>query len=89
MENKFTGIFLGFLLMMFFVSITGLHLVIAQETTTDYTSKVPKYTFATSLEEQEKQLETNPLMLRFAASRKKLAGDPYRPIYHYVNPLRF
>lgn len=26
-------------------------------------------------------------MLRFAESRQKMAGDRYRPIYHYVNPL--
>ncbi len=54
--------------------------------TEDYTSKVPMYTFATTLEEQEEQLKTNPLLLRFKESRKKLSGDPYRPIYHYVNP---
>jgi len=52
----------------------------------DYTSRVPKYTFANTLSEQEAQLKTNPLILRFIESRKKMAGDPYRPIYHYVNP---
>ena len=52
----------------------------------DYTSRVPKYTFADTLGEQEAQLKTNPLILRFIESRKKMAGDPYRPIYHYVNP---
>ncbi len=57
-----------------------------QEKQQDYTSKVPKYTFATTLAEQEEQLKTNPLMLRFAASRKKMATDKYRPIYHYINP---
>ena len=56
------------------------------EQTEDYTSKVPMYTFATTLEEQEEQLKTNPLLLRFHESRKKLSSDPYRPIYHYVNP---
>lgn len=49
-------------------------------------SKVPKYTFANSLEEQEAQLKANPLMLRLMESRKKLADDKFRPIYHYVNP---
>ena len=53
---------------------------------TDYTSRVPKYTFANTLKEQEAQLKTNPLMLRLIESRKKLAGDKFRPIYHYVNP---
>jgi len=52
----------------------------------DYTSRVPKFTFADTLDRQEAQLKTNPLLLRFAQSRKKLAGDRYRPIYHYVNP---
>ncbi|MCP5118258.1 MAG: glycoside hydrolase family 32 protein [bacterium] len=52
----------------------------------DYTSKVPQYTFANTLAEQEAQLQTNPLLLRFHESRKKMAADPHRPIYHYVNP---
>ena len=62
------------------------NLVEPAEQTEDYTSKVPMYTFATTLEEQEEQLKTNPLLLRFYESRKKLSSDPYRPIYHYVNP---
>ncbi|MCP4263048.1 MAG: glycoside hydrolase family 32 protein [Planctomycetes bacterium] len=52
----------------------------------DYTSRVPKYTFANTLKEQEAQLKTNLLMLRFRESRKKMASDPYRPIYHFVSP---
>jgi len=56
------------------------------ESQPDYTSSVPKYTFADTLEEQEAQLKTNPLMKRLMESRKKMAGDRYRPIYHYVNP---
>ena len=43
----------------------------------DNTSLVPKYTFANTLKEQQAQLKTNPLMLRFIESRKKMAGDPY------------
>ncbi len=69
--------------------ITGIGLAkqsLAQGNPTDYTSKVPKYTFANTLEEQEAQLKTNPLLLRFAESRKKMKGDRYRPIYHYVSP---
>jgi len=57
-----------------------------QTTPQDYTSKVPKFTFANTLEEQEEQLKTNPLLLRMNEARKKLSGDKYRPIYHYVNP---
>ena len=52
----------------------------------DNTSRVPKFNFADTLEEQEAQLKTNPLILRFKESRKKMADDPHRPIYHYVNP---
>ena len=52
----------------------------------DRTSKVPQRKYATTLEEQRRQLETDELMLRFAASRARLAADPYRPVYHYVNP---
>lgn len=54
--------------------------------TPDYTSRVPHYTFADTLEEQEAQLATNPLLERMLAARAALANDPYRPIYHYVNP---
>ena len=49
-------------------------------------SKVPKYTFANTLAEQEKQLKTNPLLERFRASRKKLVKDPHHPRYHFVSP---
>jgi len=58
----------------------------AQDGKPDYTSKVPQYTFADTLEEQEAQLKTNPLLLRMIESRRKQAGEPHRPIYHYVNP---
>ena len=54
--------------------------------TPDYTSRVPHYTFADTLEAQEAQLKTNPLMLRLIESRKGYTDDPHRPIYHYVNP---
>ena len=49
-------------------------------------SRVPRYTFAETLEEQEKQLEANPLVLRMMAARREKAGDTHRPFYHYVNP---
>jgi len=51
-----------------------------------YASPTPRFTFAETLEEQERELETNPLMLRFAASRLRHAADPYRPTYHFVSP---
>jgi len=44
------------------------------------------FTFATTLEEQEEQLKTNPLLERFRESRKKLAQDPHLPLYHFVSP---
>jgi len=52
----------------------------------DYTSLVPKYTFADTLAEQEAQLAANPILERFAVSRRALSADPHRPLYHYVNP---
>jgi beta-fructofuranosidase len=57
-----------------------------KQPTEDYTSKVPKFTFATTLEEQEEELKTNPLMLRFEESRRKLAEDPHVPLYHFTAP---
>lgn len=58
----------------------------AQEQKNDFTSLVPQYSFPATLDEQEKALTTNPLLLRFQDSRKMLSKDPYRPVYHYVNP---
>ncbi len=49
-------------------------------------SKTPKYHFADSLAEQETQLASNPMMKRFADSRRDLASDPHRPLYHFVSP---
>lgn len=51
-----------------------------------YPSLTPKYLFATTLKRQEAQLKDNPLMTRFAESRRKMASDPYRPAYHFVSP---
>jgi len=39
---------------------------------TDYESKVPKFTFANTLAEQQRQLKNNPLLKRFRVSRKEL-----------------
>jgi len=49
-------------------------------------SKAPKYGFADNLPEQEAQLAANAMMARFAESRKALASDPHRPLYHFVSP---
>ncbi|MCY3833129.1 MAG: glycoside hydrolase family 32 protein [Chloroflexi bacterium] len=49
-------------------------------------SKTPKYAFADTLPEQEAQLAENAMMARFAESRKSLASDPHRPLYHFVSP---
>jgi hypothetical protein len=51
-----------------------------------FRSPVPRQVFSESLADQELELKTNQLMLRFAASRKKLAADPFRPAYHFVSP---
>ena len=52
----------------------------------DYTSKVPAYRFGDTVAEQEAQLRTNPLLARFAESRRQNLQDPHHPIYHYVAP---
>ena len=51
-----------------------------------FPSPVPRQSFSVTLAEQEKELKTNALMLRFAESRKKMAADRYRPAYHFVSP---
>jgi beta-fructofuranosidase len=52
----------------------------------DYTSRVPRFTFADTLAEQERQLQTNPLMERFREARRKLRDHPTRPVYHFSSP---
>ena len=53
----------------------------------NYASRVQRReSYAQTLPEQLEQLKTDPQVLRFARSRKQLAADPYRPVYHYVNP---
>lgn len=52
----------------------------------DFTSRAPRFTFANGLQEQEAQVKENPLLLRFRESRRKLAGDPFRPAYHFSSP---
>ena len=51
-----------------------------------FPSPVPRQVFSGTLAEQQQELTSNVQMLRFAASRKKLAADPYRPAYHFVSP---
>ena len=53
---------------------------------TDYSSLVPKYTFSNTLKEQEREIADNPLLKRMLKVRESQAGEPHRPIYHYVNP---
>ena len=49
-------------------------------------STVPKFTFADTQEEQEKQLADNPLLKRFRESRAKILKDPHHPVYHFTSP---
>jgi len=49
-------------------------------------SRVPFFSFGDTLAEQQAQLADNELVARFAASRAELAGDRYRPLYHFVSP---
>jgi beta-fructofuranosidase len=84
-KEKFHAI-VSLSMLIMFLSFIGLKQAFSQDAPVDYTSKVPQYTFASTLAEQEEQLLTNPLLLRMMESRKQKAGDPHRPIYHYVNP---
>lgn len=61
-------------------------LLLAQRNEPPFLSPVPKYTFSTTLSQQETELATNPLLARFRESRKKQASDRYRPFYHFVSP---
>jgi beta-fructofuranosidase len=74
------------LLLFFVFFVFANHYSSGQADKPPYVSPVPKFTFAKTLAEQEEQLKTNPLMLRFAQSRKRLSSDPYRPIYHFISP---
>jgi len=82
-DGYFSNIFL-------FLVAMGVVLIAKDSTAQDRTegnkSPVPHYTFSNTLEEQEAELKQNPLLKRFMESRKKMVDDPYRPIYHYVNP---
>ena len=49
-------------------------------------SKVPQYAFPETLAEQQAALATHPMMERLALAREALAGNRYRPVFHYVNP---
>ncbi len=51
-----------------------------------FASSTPKQVFSETLADQEAELKANELMLRFAASRKRLTSDPHRPAYHFVSP---
>lgn len=51
-----------------------------------WNSPVPRQVFSETLPEQEQELERNELMLRFAASRRRLGELPFRPAYHFVSP---
>ncbi len=63
------------------------HNVVIKEPLPDrFPSPVPRQLFSGTLAEQEKELKSNALMLRFARSRQKLAADAYRPAYHFVSP---
>ena len=81
------NIFRHWLLIFFIVGFYSFtDQVIAQERTEGNKSPVPKYSFSNTLQEQEEELKNNPLLQRFKESRKRMADDPHRPIYHYVNP---
>src|SRR5260221_1379484 len=68
------------------IVLFGYHPSAGQADRPPFISAVSKSSFSKTLGEQEQQLKTDPLVLRFAESRKKQSKDPYRPIYHFVSP---
>ena len=74
------------IIFLFIIGNVVLQKSYAQTSTPDYTSKVPRYLFSRSADVQDRELRSNPLIKRFAESRKKMKTDKYRPIYHFVNP---
>src|SRR4051794_24770039 len=63
-----------------------LHFAARADPPRNYTSQVPKFTFAEDLPTQESQLKENPLIQRFRQGRRKLAADPFTPAYHFSSP---
>jgi len=68
------------------IILIGYHQTAGQADRPPFISAVPKSTFARTLQEQEQQLKNDPLVMRFADSRKRQSKDPYRPLYHFVSP---
>jgi beta-fructofuranosidase len=73
-------------LLIIFIVLFACTKIWGQPNEPPYISAVPKYNFSNTLAQQQLELKNNPLLIRFSASRKKMAGDKYRPIYHYINP---
>ncbi len=63
-----------------------LEVVPASQPPESHPSPTPRWVFSRTLAEQEAELKTNELMLRFASSRRQLAADRHRPAYHFVSP---
>jgi beta-fructofuranosidase len=79
---RFMKIIPVILLMMFLVRCDG-----STAAEIKYPSKVKgRKTYAGTHEEQLEQLKDDPQMKRWASSRKMMAADRYRPLYHFVNP---
>lgn len=49
-------------------------------------SKARRKSYSTDPGRQLEELAADEQVLRFASSRSRLASDPFRPLYHYVNP---
>jgi beta-fructofuranosidase len=81
--------FWNFLIVAVFTLLLFRQSAIAQPDSPPYISAVPKFTFPQNLDDQITTLQSNPLILRFAESRKKIARDPQsknRPVYHMTPP---
>jgi len=51
-----------------------------------FRSKVPRFTYSNNQDTQLKELQSDPLLLRFAKSRQEQAINKHRPFYHFISP---
>lgn len=57
-----------------------------KEAAPNYASKAPRFAFASTLPEQERQLAANPLLAKYRELRRRQAADPHTPLYHFSSP---
>ena len=85
-EFRLSTLTISILAICFGEKISGEPMATQIQESGPFASTTPKYAFADTLDMQEVQLKNNPLIRRFAESRKRLASNAFRPLYHFVSP---